>query len=327
MLSALGAGRSARGGGPGGDAGSGDIGCGAVRPRARRTFADTIFSPHASEIAQHAALSDTVIARGLRRALLAPTQSGGALRGLWGRGTGATRGLRAKLEAASGLVPNTLARRLCVEQRVRMYNAAFFDEGRFAVAGSQDATIRIFRSGGPWALAAEVEAQDVAWTVSSVDVVTGASSRLLYATMSPVLHLADLGGCLLEQQADSAGAPGRARAPEVTIDLSRGSGAGRRGAYSGHFGVYQARFAPGWAGNEAVAACSDNRVRVVDVETGAVVLTVVAHADDINAVCFADPAASANVFISASDDGTVRTGGTEWRVCRATATLVCTSAA
>lgn len=120
--------------------------------------------------------------------------------------------------------------------------------------------------------------------------------------MSPVLHLADLGGILND---DRGGEGGMARPPDVAIDLSRGLA----GRFRGGFGVYQARFAPGWSGSEAVAACSDNRVRVIDIATRSVVLSVLAHADDINAVCFADPAASANVFISASDDGMVRMPG------------------
>lgn len=135
-------------------------------------------------------------------------------------------------------------------------------------------------------------------TVSSVDVAAGggAPPRLLYATMSPVLHLADLSRVL------ASSGVAESRPPDVAIDLSRGLG----GRFRGGFGIYQARFAPGWAGSEAVAACSDNRVRVVDIASRSVVLSVLAHADDINAVCFADPAASANVFISASDDGMVR---------------------
>lgn len=274
--------------------------------RRARTFADTLYAPHQWEISQNNELKTTQIVQDIRRSL---GRSSGALRSVFQRSTGQARpSWAAEAGAVSGLIPNALVRRLCVAHRSRLYNTMFFNDGRFAVAGSQDAFIHIFRTGGDWVEVAAIEAQDVAWTVTSVDVAAGASEspRLMYATMSPLLHLMELSDSLLEEnfvEADvstRSGTPA-ARPPELTIDLSSGRGASRAHG----FGVYQARFAPGWAGSEAIAACSDNRVRVVDISSGKVVVNVIAHADDINAVCFADPAASANVFASASDDGMV----------------------
>lgn len=142
-----------------------------VPPRSRpRTFADSIFFPHAFETAQQAALCELPLTRALRRSVRLPGHGGGGpIRAMFRRAIGERS---PEAVAAAGLVPNALVARLCVDQQARMYNTAFFDDGRFALAGSQDATMRIFRVGSEWELAAEVEAQDVSWTGECRGVVT-----------------------------------------------------------------------------------------------------------------------------------------------------------
>ena len=55
-------------------------------------------------------------------------------------------------------------------------------------------------------------------------------------------------------------------------------------------------------GSEVVAACSDGRLVIYDVERKKPVERIMAHSEDINSVTFGDDSFRSNIIVSGSDD-------------------------
>ncbi|KAI9146186.1 WD40-repeat-containing domain protein [Paraphysoderma sedebokerense] len=117
------------------------------------------------------------------------------------------------------------------------------------------------------------------WTITDA-ALTPDNSHIMYSSITPIVHLANLNSDSDEQHSFDFGA-----------DSEWDS-----------FGIWSIRFSSD--GKEIVAGTSNSRLYVYDIETRQVVLKLEGHDDDVNAVCFADP--SSNVLYSGSDDTLVK---------------------
>ncbi|GMK58776.1 hypothetical protein CspeluHIS016_0602180 [Cutaneotrichosporon spelunceum] len=117
------------------------------------------------------------------------------------------------------------------------------------------------------------------WTVTDADA-DRSGSRMLYSSITPFVHM------LRTEEHDSE---------HTTLDF--------RAARHDHFGIWSIRFSAD--GKEVVAGASSGDIMVYDIAAERRTLKVMGHADDVNAVCFADES-STNILISGSDDGYVK---------------------
>jgi WD repeat-containing protein 23 len=74
--------------------------------------------------------------------------------------------------------------------------------------------------------------------------------------------------------------------------------------YSFRFALFSIRFNK--SGSEIVAGSTDQHIYIYNRESCSCVLTLKAHDDDVNAVCFGD--AESNILLSGADDGLVKVG-------------------
>ena len=294
------------------------------RRRRRRTPADFWFDVAPAERAAHA---DT-----LRSSELSHQQSRAGVRDhasiaslLRRRQSGGERGLNptavaSRYPANAPLIPNLLT-----EDGQRVYNTKYSltgDGHALLVTSSQDEMLRVYSADtDAYTPVASIPADAVSWTITSIDM---SGDTLVYSTMNSRLHLVRLREGLQQHfagegtaassappaAAGAAAAGGaasrRARGPPPSsfpqshVDLGDPS----RNSWSGGFGVYSVVF--GAEGQELVAGCSDNALRVYDLVGGRVSETIYAHGNDINAVCFLDSTSKSNVLLSGSDDALIK---------------------
>ncbi|BEI99065.1 hypothetical protein CcaverHIS631_0401080 [Cutaneotrichosporon cavernicola] len=117
------------------------------------------------------------------------------------------------------------------------------------------------------------------WTVTDADA-NRSGSRMIYSSITPFVHM------LRTDEHDSE---------HTTLDF-------RAGRHD-HFGIWSIRFSAD--GKEVVAGASNGDIMVYDIAAERRTLRVMGHADDVNAVCFADQS-STNILVSGSDDGYVK---------------------
>jgi WD repeat-containing protein 23 len=117
------------------------------------------------------------------------------------------------------------------------------------------------------------------WTVTDADA-DREGKRMIYSSITPFVHM------LRTDEHDSE---------HTTLDFRAGRG--------DHFGIWSIRFSAD--GSEIVAGATSGSIMVYDVNAGRRTLNVLAHHDDVNAVCFADES-STNILVSGSDDGYVK---------------------
>jgi WD repeat-containing protein 23 len=119
------------------------------------------------------------------------------------------------------------------------------------------------------------------WTIT--DATLSSDSQLLaYSSISPIVHVARTDG----------------NTQQYAIDLS----SHRLRRESRGFGIWSVRFSAD--NRELVAGTSSNSIYIYDLEKQSLVLAMKGHADDVNAVCFADE--SKNLLYSASDDSLIK---------------------
>ncbi|KAJ1435722.1 WD40/YVTN repeat-like-containing domain superfamily [Sesbania bispinosa] len=108
---------------------------------------------------------------------------------------------------------------------------------------------------------------------------------LVYASMSPIVHIVNVGSAETESLANVT---------EIHDGLDFSSN--DDGGYS--FGIFSVKFSND--GRELVAGSSGDSIYVYDLEANKLSLRILAHASDVNTVCFADE--TSHLIYSGSDD-------------------------
>ncbi|KAI9633253.1 WD40-repeat-containing domain protein [Dioszegia hungarica] len=133
-----------------------------------------------------------------------------------------------------------------------------------------------------------VRGEEGSWTITDSDS-TRDGERMIYSSITPYVHMLHTG----EHEAD-----------HTCLDFSGSAGSRGGGMWGGGgFGIWSIRFSAD--GKEVVAGGGEGRIMVYDIEAERRSLSIVGHADDVNAVCFADES-STNILVSGSDDGYVK---------------------
>ncbi|KAJ6329209.1 hypothetical protein OIU77_010812 [Salix suchowensis] len=170
------------------------------------------------------------------------------------------------------------------QMSTRAYVSQFSADGSLFVAGFQGSYIRIYNVEDGWKVQKNILAKSLRWTVTDTSL-SPDQRHLVYASMSPVVHIVDVGSAETESLAN------------VTelhdgLDFSSSSD----GSYS--FGIFSVKFSTD--GRELVAGSSDDSIYVYDLEQNKLSLKILAHTSDVNTVCFADE--SGHLLFSGSDD-------------------------
>ncbi|WWD22662.1 hypothetical protein CI109_107155 [Kwoniella shandongensis] len=131
-----------------------------------------------------------------------------------------------------------------------------------------------------------VQGIEGSWTVTDCDA-DKKGEKMIYSSITPSVHM------LYTSQFD-----------QEHVELNF---AGQRRFESmwgyDRFGIWSIRFSAD--GKEVVAGAGSGKIMVYDIEAQQRSLSVSGHADDVNAVCFADES-STNILVSGSDDGYVK---------------------
>ncbi|KAA0171046.1 hypothetical protein FNF28_01051 [Cafeteria roenbergensis] len=239
------------------------MGVGAQQTRVDKTPAA---NRHAFEEEQAAALQHSPLSREIR----------GSREAMGGFGS---RGVQ---RFASRLVPHGMPSVALGFGRTRIYSSTFSPSGKLLIVASQDESLFVMDVAS-WTLRKRIDAREVRWTITSTDV-TPNDEFVLYTSIHDTMHLCNL--------KDGAG--------ELHEQLCLDDEDDPCG-----LGTWCARFSAG--GQEVLAGCGNRsngvgELVVYDIERKRVAHRAAAHHDDINAVCFADPAYTPHVLVSGSDD-------------------------
>lgn len=174
--------------------------------------------------------------------------------------------------------------RVVDQMPTRAYVSQFSADGSLFIAAFQGSHIRIYNVDKDWKLQKDIQAQSLRWTVTDTSL-SPDHRHLVYATMSPVVHIVNVG---------SAATQSLANITEIHegLDFSSDDDNG----YS--FGIFSVKHSDD--GREVVAGSSDDAIYVYDLEANKLSLRISAHGSDVNSVCFADE--SGNLIYSGSDD-------------------------
>ncbi|KAK8844784.1 hypothetical protein IAR55_006634 [Kwoniella newhampshirensis] len=131
-----------------------------------------------------------------------------------------------------------------------------------------------------------VQGIEGSWTVTDCDA-DKKGEKMIYSSITPSVHM------LYTNEFDQE---------HVELNFS---GSRRSESMWGYdrFGIWSIRFSAD--GKEVVAGAGSGKIMVYDIEAERRSLSVSGHADDVNAVCFADES-STNILVSGSDDGYVK---------------------
>ncbi|XP_048442908.1 LEC14B protein-like [Pyrus x bretschneideri] len=167
----------------------------------------------------------------------------------------------------------------------RAYVSQFSANGSLFIAGFQDSHIRIYNVDRGWKVQKNIHVKSMRWTVTDTSL-SPDQRHLVYASMSPIVHMVDVGSSETESHANIT---------EIHEGLDFSSG-DDDGGYS--FGIFSIKFSTD--GHELVAGSSDDSIYVYDLEANKLSLRIPAHSYDVNTVCFADE--SGHLIYSGSDD-------------------------
>ncbi|XP_027156471.1 LEC14B protein [Coffea eugenioides] len=170
------------------------------------------------------------------------------------------------------------------QMNTRAYVSQFSADGSLFVAAFQGSHIRIYNVERGWKVQKNILARSLRWTVTDTSL-SPDQRNLAYATMSPIVHIVNVGSTTTESLANVT---------EIHdgLDFSDED----NGGYS--FGIFSVKFSTD--GREVVAGSSDNAIYVYDLEANKLTLRISAHTSDVNTVCFADE--SGHLIFSGSDD-------------------------
>nr|GMD17109.1 LEC14B protein [Ipomoea batatas] len=166
----------------------------------------------------------------------------------------------------------------------RAYVSQFSADGSLFISAFQGSHIRIYNVEKDWKIQKDIQAQSLRWTVTDTSL-SPDHRHLVYATMSPIVHVVNVGSGTTESVANVT---------EIHegLDFSSDDDNG----YS--FGIFSVKHSTD--GREIVAGSSDDAIYVYDLEANKLSLRISAHGSDVNTVCFADD--SGNLIYSGSDD-------------------------
>ncbi|KAJ7972858.1 LEC14B protein-like [Quillaja saponaria] len=166
----------------------------------------------------------------------------------------------------------------------RAYVSQFSADGSLFVAGFQGSCIRIYNVDRGWKVQKNILAKSLRWTITDTSV-SPDQRYLVYASMSPIVHIVNIGSSEIESLANVT---------EIHDGLDFSSA--DDGGYS--FGIFSAKFSTD--GREVVAGSNGDSIYVYDLEANKLSLRLLAHMSDVNTVCFADE--SGHLIYSGSDD-------------------------
>ncbi|KAJ3012853.1 DDB1- and CUL4-associated factor 11 [Thoreauomyces humboldtii] len=186
------------------------------------------------------------------------------------------------LPIAAKFMPNT-STGVLERYGSRAYVGQFTRDGTAFLAGTQDFQLHLYDTSDVSKMhkKATIHAQVGRWTITDCEV-SPDQSQIMYSSITPQVHLTPVHYDPEESQ-------------QTSLDFDQDDDDG--------FGIWSVRFSGD--GREIVAGTSSHCLYVYDIESQRVLLKIRAHADDVNAVCFAD-ASSSHVLYSASDDGFVK---------------------
>lgn len=170
------------------------------------------------------------------------------------------------------------------QMSTRAYVSQFSADGSLFVAAFQGSHIRIYNVEKGWKVQKNILAKSLRWTVTDTSL-SPDQKYLVYATMSPIVNIVDVGSAATESLANIT---------EVHegLDFSGDDD----GGYS--FGIFSVKFSSD--GRQLVAGSSDDSIYVYDAEANKLSLRILAHSSDVNTVCFADE--TSHLIYSGSDD-------------------------
>eukprot|EP00897_Mesotaenium_endlicherianum_P005429 jgi/Mesen1/4914/ME000246S04139 len=196
---------------------------------------------------------------------------------------------RAELcHVASRYIPNE-GPQVVDSMNSRAYIGQFSRDGSLFVGGYQERRILLYNVDRGWSLRKDVVARNLRWTIT--DTAVSPDQRfLIYASITPVVHLLSVGahGSSVQSVAN-------------VTDIHEGLNFAMRGEYGGassSFGLWSIQFSAD--GREIVGGSNDAALYIYDLEAQKPVLKMRAHADDVNAVAFADE--TSHLIFSGSDD-------------------------
>ncbi|KAD6120163.1 hypothetical protein E3N88_11434 [Mikania micrantha] len=166
----------------------------------------------------------------------------------------------------------------------RAYVSQFSNDGSLFVAAFQGSHIKIYNAEMGWKLQKNIVAKSLRWTITDTSL-SPDKRFLVYATMSPVVNIVNIGSAATESHANVT---------EIHEGLEFSGDHG--GGYS--FGIFSVKFSND--GRELVAGSNDDSIYVYDIEANKLSLRIQAHMSDVNSVCFADE--TSHLIYSGSDD-------------------------
>ncbi|KAF2287743.1 hypothetical protein GH714_002526 [Hevea brasiliensis] len=169
----------------------------------------------------------------------------------------------------------------------RAYVSQFSDDGTLFIAGFQGSHIRIYNVDKDWKVQKDILAKSLRWTITDT-CLSPDQRHLVYASMSPVVHIVNIGSSATESLANVT---------EIHdgLDFSWNE---EDDDDEYEFGIFSVKFSTD--GRELVAGSSDNAIYVYDLEANKNSLRIHAHQSDVNTVCFADE--TGHIIYSGSDD-------------------------
>lgn len=166
----------------------------------------------------------------------------------------------------------------------RAYVSQFSTDGSLFVAGYQAGRILIYNVDHGWEVQKDIIARGLRWTITDTSL-SPDQRYLVYASMSPVVHIVDVATSTRESYANIN---------EIHEDLDFSTS--DTGKYS--FGIFSIKFSVN--GREVVAGTNDECICLYDLVATKVTSRFRAHAADVNSVTFADE--TGNLIYSGSDD-------------------------
>jgi WD repeat-containing protein 23 len=186
-----------------------------------------------------------------------------------------------KTHIGQHFIPNDQLGKKMTQFQSRAYSGQFSEDGEFFFACCQDFTVHLFRTQDPSRFMhyKTIAAQIGRWTITDASL-SADNKFVAYSSITPVVHVAST-----EHENEA----------HFALDFSMGRFDG--------FGIWSLRFSGD--GRELIAGTSNSSIFVYDVEAHRVVVAQEGHADDVNAVSFAETG-STHVFFSGSDDSLIK---------------------
>ncbi|CAI9118678.1 OLC1v1020275C3 [Oldenlandia corymbosa var. corymbosa] len=166
------------------------------------------------------------------------------------------------------------------------YISQFSEDGSLFVGGFQDSHIRIYNVDRGWKIQKDIRARSMRWTITDASL-SPDRRYLAYSSITPTVHIVDVG---------SATTKSTANVTEIHEGLEFSSDSADYEDDS--FGIFSVKFSKD--GRELVAASNNESIYIYDLQGNRLSLSIPAHENDVNAVCFADE--TGHLIYSGSDD-------------------------